>query len=85
MDRIDPIVFWIAVIGLISIVALIVALIVFLPPERKHNDHSCNAPCVVQLPKDTLEDEFWFDYGWLDDHHSIVTVYHCDKACKYER
>ena len=24
----------------------------------------CDAPCVVVLPPGTLEDEFWFDYGW---------------------
>jgi len=24
----------------------------------------CDAPCIVVLPPGTLEDEFWFDYGW---------------------
>jgi hypothetical protein len=40
-------------------------------------DHVCYAPCKVVLPDNTQEDEFWFDYGWVDDDTSALWVYGC--------
>lgn len=36
--------------------------------------HECIAPCMVVLPKGTLEDEFGFDYGWRG-HRPVVGVW----------
>src|SRR5262245_1045442 len=35
----------------------------------------CVAPCIVKLPKGTLEDQFGFDYGWVDKSHPIIRVW----------
>lgn len=36
--------------------------------------HACNAPCVVNLPPNTQEDQFAFNYGWKGDT-PILDVY----------
>jgi hypothetical protein len=40
-----------------------------------HATQTCEAPCVVKLPDNTLEDEWTFDYGWKDKHTPVVGVY----------
>jgi hypothetical protein len=55
--------------------AIIVACIgVGIDRDNYATNHECIAPCNVVLPRDTLEDEFTFDYGWRDAHTSIVHV-----------
>lgn len=36
--------------------------------------HECVAPCRVVLPRNTLEDEFGINYGWIN-HRPIVDVW----------
>lgn len=67
------IVFMVAIIGFAVYGAVSVGRIV-----KNDKPHRCYAPCIVVLQPETLEDEFWFDYGWETDERSIVTIYSCN-------
>jgi len=48
----------------IIIGVLIVGAVIVDAQATPDTRRQCNAPCTVVLPKGTLEDEFWINYGW---------------------